>query len=357
MQVSINGASLNVVPADDDLSRVQGLMNVKELDENTGMLFRWPTSGVRSFWMKDTPLPLDIAYISEKGDIISIESLEPFSLKSVVSPGPALCALEVNRGWFERNGIEVGDHVAGVFNDIPKLSESVLILEQSEFRLSDDDFYYADAIDPVIEDIFSSLPDEMPAEALDLDEGFEYMWPYPIDPETWSENWEDQGGAYFELELEIIPVTFPEDHPGWNIDADAGWGGTGASIRVEMQFRPGTKFDAALIMSLENELANVVAHELHHLTQFKGPFQRPNCPVDPPGPASKSSKDYFLSACEVPAFLVGFRAEADRSGIPVKKLIDRYLGNQVAVKSITGEEASTISQTWLDHSMWDKEET
>ena len=355
MHISINGIPLNVLPADTDADRVQGLMGVEELAEDTGMLFRWPNTAPRSFWMKDTPLPLDIAYISEKGDIMSIESLEPFSLKSVVSPGPASCALEVNRGWFDKNGVEVGDFVAGVFNDLPRLSESVLIFEQSNFRLSDEDFYYSDVIDPVIEDIFRSLPSTMPAESLEIDDAFEYSWPYPIDPEVWADNWEDQGGPYFDLELEVNAKQFSDDHPGWNINGDAGWGGSGASINIELQIRPGTKIDAALIMSLENELANVVSHELHHLTQFDGPFQRPSCPLSPPRPGNGSYKVYFLSACEVPAFLIGFRAEATRSGKPIQTLVDKYLGNQVAAKAITAKEAAMISQAWLGHSMWDEE--
>ena len=109
MKVSIGGVPLTVHAADDDATRSKGLMYVDDLEENSGMLFRWPTSEPRSFWMKDTRIPLDIAYISDKGEIISIEEMEPLSLKSVVSPAPASCALEVNRGWFGRNGIKVGD--------------------------------------------------------------------------------------------------------------------------------------------------------------------------------------------------------------------------------------------------------
>ena len=353
MHLSINGTPLVAIPADDDASRVQGLMNAKELGEDTGMLFRWPTSDIRSFWMKDTILPLDIAYISEKGEIISIENLEPLSLKSVISPAPASCALEVNKGWFARNGIKVGDFVSGVFNDIPKLSESKLVFEQSEFRLSEDDFYYEDVIDPVINDTLNSLPEQMPTESIEVDEFFDYSWPYPIDPEVWAENWEDQG-AFFELELEINAVDFSENHPGWNINGHAGWGGAGASISIEIQLRPGMKVDAALLIELESELSNVVAHELHHLTQHDGPFQRPSCPIPPPSLSGGSNNDYFLSSCEVPAFLVGFRAEASRSGTPIKVLVDKYLRSQVAVKAITEKEASTISKTWLGHSMWNR---
>jgi len=353
MQVSINGIPLTVTPADNSPDRVQGLTNVHELDKDSGMLFRWPEPDIRSFWMKDTPLPLDIAYISEKGDILSIENLEPFSLRSVVSPKPASCALEVNRGWFNDNGIEVGDIVFGAFNDAPRLSESSLIFEQSKFRLSDNDFYYEDVIDPVINDVLNSLPDLMPAESMEADMSFDYSWPYPIDPEVWAENWEDQG-AFFELELEVNAVDFSEDHPGWNINGHAGWGGAGASINIEVQLRPGMKVDAALLIELESELSNVVAHELHHLTQHDGPLQRPSCPIPPPSLSKGSNNDYFLSSCEVPAFLVGFRAEASRSGIPIKVLVDKYLRSQVAVKSITEKEASTISKTWLEHSMWNR---
>ena len=149
MEVSIKGIPLVVKLADDEASRANGLMNTSGLERNTGMLFRWPKPGTRSFWMKDTSIPLDIAYIAEDGRITNIERMEPFSLRSIISSEPATCALEVNRGWFDEHGIAAGDVVHGVFNDMPKLTESRM-LEATKFRLSEDDFYYLNSPDWVI---------------------------------------------------------------------------------------------------------------------------------------------------------------------------------------------------------------
>ena len=332
MEISINGVPLIVELADDDFSRVQGLMGVPHLEKDTGMLFRWPAADTRSFWMKDTHIPLDIAYISEDGRIIDIKSMEPFSLRSVLSSAPALCALEVNAGWFDDNGIAVGDIVDGVFNDMPE----PLMKEASDFRLQEDDFYYQDAVDPVVDDMMSLLPDVMPEEAVEYVN--DYMWNYPVNVDAWSENWDDDIPS-FDVEVKIVPEVFPTDHPGWNIDGSAGEGiGIPGSVQIEIQARPGTAFSADLLIALEAELSNVVAHELHHLTQDGGPLERPSCPALPRR-AGDSYHDYFTSACEVPAFLIGFRAESAKTGISVFDLISRYLDNQVAAGLISTKEA------------------
>ncbi len=116
MKISINGKSLEVSLAEDEYTRSNGLMNTTQLSQDQGMLFRWPESSPRSFWMKDTSIPLDIAFIASDGSITNIEQMVPFSLKSVLSTKPASCALEVNSGWFEENGVKPGDIVDGVFN-------------------------------------------------------------------------------------------------------------------------------------------------------------------------------------------------------------------------------------------------
>jgi uncharacterized membrane protein (UPF0127 family) len=352
MQLTINGIPLTVNIADDDSSRISGLMNSEELTPDTGLLFRWPDVQPRSFWMKDTTIPLDIAYISDTGNILNIEEMEPLSLSSVISNGPAMCALEVNRGWFDKNGIKPGDNVSGVFNDMPKLSEGI-IREQSQFRLSEDNFYYSDVVDFIVADIMSALPDQVPDEGSDVDEIFEYPWDYPIAPDIWEEHWQGSG-PFFEIELRIVSRDFAQDHLGWNIDGSAGWGGAGASIEIEMQFRSGLKITAEKIIELENELSNVVAHEIHHLTQQEGPFERPNCSSVPPS-TPETYYEYFTSACEIPAFLIGFRAEASKSGRPAKKLMSAYLDNQVVAKLITTAEANDISTRWLNHSVWNKQ--
>ena len=78
------------------------------------MLFMFPDVDYRSFWMKDTAIPLSIAYLSESGVIINIERMMPFSHISIQSTSPAAYALEVNAGWFDKRGITFGDKVAGI---------------------------------------------------------------------------------------------------------------------------------------------------------------------------------------------------------------------------------------------------
>lgn len=95
--------------------RAQGLMERESLPEGTGMLFIYESEATRSFWMKDTYIPLDIAYIDSGQRIIDIQQMEPMTTDSHPSAGPFLYALEVPQGWFEARGIEVGDRVEIVY--------------------------------------------------------------------------------------------------------------------------------------------------------------------------------------------------------------------------------------------------
>tara|TARA_B100000902_G_scaffold345567_1_gene351725 strand:- start:252 stop:641 length:390 start_codon:yes stop_codon:yes gene_type:complete len=88
-----------------------GLMFRESLDYDSGMLFVFEDVGVKSFHMKNTRIPLDIAFINEEGKIESIKELEPFSLLPVYSNSEVLYALEVNRGWFTEHNIKVGQNI------------------------------------------------------------------------------------------------------------------------------------------------------------------------------------------------------------------------------------------------------
>ena len=88
-----------------------GLMFRESLDKNSGMLFVFEEVAQQSFHMKDTMIPLDIAFIREDGIIESIKQLEPNDETSVASDGEILCAIEANRGWFAENNVEVGDEI------------------------------------------------------------------------------------------------------------------------------------------------------------------------------------------------------------------------------------------------------
>jgi len=101
---------LPVYVADDIPSRVKGLQGVKNLN-NEGMLFVFEKPKLASFWMRDTPLNLDIAFISRDGKINQIEKMFSNSSQSVKSQHRCYFALEVPSGYFEDQGIEVGSYI------------------------------------------------------------------------------------------------------------------------------------------------------------------------------------------------------------------------------------------------------
>jgi len=91
--------------------KAKGLMFREKLGKNEGMLFVYEREETLSFWMKNTRIPLSIAFIAKDGKIVDIQDMEPFNLQSHVSARPAQYALEANQGWFKKNGIEVGELV------------------------------------------------------------------------------------------------------------------------------------------------------------------------------------------------------------------------------------------------------
>jgi uncharacterized membrane protein (UPF0127 family) len=94
--------------AQTDEERAQGLMYREELGENEGMIFVFQDLAVRSFWMQNTYIPLDIAFMDQQFRILNIEQMEPMTMDSHASRGPAAYALETNQGWFAARGIGPG---------------------------------------------------------------------------------------------------------------------------------------------------------------------------------------------------------------------------------------------------------
>ena len=105
----VGGIEIQVEVADDADERQQGLMYRESLGENQGMLFVYPEQRTLGFWMKNTLIPLDIAYIDREGRIVDIQQMEPQTTETHDSAAPAMYALEMNQGWFEANGIRIGD--------------------------------------------------------------------------------------------------------------------------------------------------------------------------------------------------------------------------------------------------------
>ena len=111
-QVTIKSRNLIVEVAATPYARSCGLSHRSSIPEDEGMLFVYPSRRILSFWMKDTEIPLSIAFIDDTGRIVSIQKMAPFQQKErYLSPHPARYALEVNQGWFEKHGIGIGDIV------------------------------------------------------------------------------------------------------------------------------------------------------------------------------------------------------------------------------------------------------
>jgi uncharacterized membrane protein (UPF0127 family) len=100
--------------AADYATRAQGLMHRKSLGQNAGMLFVFDGASVHCMWMKNTYVPLSVAFLDEQGTIINIADMQPQSEQSHCAARPALYALEMNRGWFAQRGIKPGTRIGGV---------------------------------------------------------------------------------------------------------------------------------------------------------------------------------------------------------------------------------------------------
>ena len=109
--IFINDSRLNIEIAETEEQRRVGLMHRKSLDKNSGMLFVFESDRILSFWMKNTYIPLSIAYISSDGTIREIRDMTPLSHDPVISKNHVRYALEVNQGYFEEKNITVGDKV------------------------------------------------------------------------------------------------------------------------------------------------------------------------------------------------------------------------------------------------------
>lgn len=109
--LQINGQIINVEYADTWELRAQGLMFRESLCEQCGMLFKFERERLISMWMKNTLIPLDVAFFKQDGEIVDIKQMQPLDLTSVPSSKPVLYALEMNEGWFAANGIKEGDNI------------------------------------------------------------------------------------------------------------------------------------------------------------------------------------------------------------------------------------------------------
>lgn len=98
--------------AADDASREKGLMGVTDMPENHGMAFRWDAPTDATFWMKDTLIPLSIAFVDQDGRVVTIKEMTPCTADpctTYAADAPFTMAIEANANWFEDHDVTVGD--------------------------------------------------------------------------------------------------------------------------------------------------------------------------------------------------------------------------------------------------------
>ena len=100
--------------AADYATRMTGLMHRASMPSNAGMLFIFDEATTHCMWMKNTLLPLSVAFIDERGAIINVEDMAPQTEDSHCASRPARYALEMNRGWFAARGLKPGSRISGI---------------------------------------------------------------------------------------------------------------------------------------------------------------------------------------------------------------------------------------------------
>lgn len=105
--------TIDIEIADNDYETQTGLMYRNKLEANHGMLFIFPDTDFRSFYMKNTKIPLDIIYIAENKTIVSVQkNAKPFDETSLPSDAPAKYVLEINGGFFDEWQLAIGDKIS-----------------------------------------------------------------------------------------------------------------------------------------------------------------------------------------------------------------------------------------------------
>lgn len=117
LQTTTLNVGIHLIQAEvaiNDADRAQGLMFREKMGQNEGMIFRFNSPNQVCMWMKNTLLPLSVAFIDEIGSITNIEDMEPQMLDAHCANKPARYALEMNQGWFKKKNIKAGSKVSGL---------------------------------------------------------------------------------------------------------------------------------------------------------------------------------------------------------------------------------------------------
>lgn len=121
IKLHINGHVIRAEIARTPAERAKGLMNRRTMGKNDGMLFVFEQAQTVSMWMKNTLLPLSVAFIDEQGRIINIAEMLPETFITHSSLAPAKYALEMNAGWFDKHGVLAGKAIEGIEAAQPKI--------------------------------------------------------------------------------------------------------------------------------------------------------------------------------------------------------------------------------------------
>lgn len=118
--LTINGQKLVAEVAATAEQRTTGLMHRFSLQPDHGMLFVFERAEPQGFWMRNTFIPLSIAFIASDGRIVNVEDMAPQTETTHWSRGPVIYALEMRQGWFAKRGIKAGDRVEGLPATVPR---------------------------------------------------------------------------------------------------------------------------------------------------------------------------------------------------------------------------------------------
>ena len=114
MELSVGFHRIEAEVAANQENRALGLMHRKSMGSNQGMLFVFPVAARHCMWMRNTFLPLSVAFLDDEGKILNIEDMQPQTEDNHCAGAPARFALEMNRGWFADKGIKPGQRIGGL---------------------------------------------------------------------------------------------------------------------------------------------------------------------------------------------------------------------------------------------------
>lgn len=114
LKLSMGSGTLAAEVAATKSQRAQGLMHRASMPESRGMLFVYPAPASFCMWMKNTLIPLSVAFIDAQGQVINIADMTPHSEATHCAQRPATYALETNQGWFAQHGVSAGSQILGL---------------------------------------------------------------------------------------------------------------------------------------------------------------------------------------------------------------------------------------------------